>query len=213
MSLFRNLARGAGFGVQGFLDQAMAATFGGVLKTGGGFVSGAFKGAAGMNAKLYNKTLLGKITGGLGYGIGRVAAAPVKPIAKGAAYVGGAIGKSAISDTSRALKLGSKMLNSMTTEASDSLSDIGIGLFGKRVKRPVAWGVTAGAVALGAGSAMENHNYNFALKTAINGPMDTQGVVVAPGSISQSYTPVHKPINDHGATGKLGFALHNARRG
>lgn len=205
---------GASFGIQGFLDQAMSNVVGGVLKTGGGFISGAFKGIGKMDAGLHNKSLLGKVSGGLGYGLGRVAGAPIRPLAKGAAYVGGNITKSIPGDIVTAFGLSNKLFNGLTTEAPGTLGELGIGLAGRRIKRPAALALSAGAIGLGAAGAIEDHSYNFGLKTAVNGMMDTQGVAVTPGSVNQSYTPIHrKPINNHGATGQLGFALHNQRRG
>lgn len=210
-----SIIKGAMFGIQGMLDQAMASTFQKGLSGVWGLTSGLAKGVAGLDSGLHNKTLLGKVTGGLGYGVGKTAGIVARPIAKGAGAFGAGFVKSIPNDLKRSVEVSQSLFKAVTREAIDGADDLGIGIGGRHVKRRVAWGLTAGAVAVGSMGAAEDHAYNFGLKTAVNGMMNTEGVAVTPGSVSPSYIPAHRgrPINDHGASGALGLALHNGRRG
>lgn len=215
MGLVGNIFKGAQFGIQGAVDQAIAGAFMGTMQGTWGLVSGAFKGIAGMDSALHNASAIGKVTGSIGYGVGRVIGAPIRPVGKMLFGAGSHVVKTAPQDAARALEHGKSLFNAMTTTRNiDDFSDLGVGLMGHRMKRPVGWALGIGALGMGAAGAAEDHSYNFGLKTAVNGIMDTQGVAVTPGSVNPSYTPVHnKPINNHGATGDVVFAMHNRRNG
>lgn len=211
-----NVFRGGAFGIQGALDQAMAGVFMGAAKGTWGVTSGLFKGIAGMDAGLHNASLLGKVTGGIGYGAGRIIGAPIRPVGKFAFGASMHMGSTLGHDAGKALELGKKLVNAATTtKGVDKYADLGVGLMGRRMKKPVGWALGLGAVGLGAAGAAEDHSYQFGLKTAVNGIMDTQGVAVTPGSVNPSYTPIKrgKGINNHGATGDVVFAMHNKRNG
>ncbi len=216
MAFLKNIFKGAQFGVQGALDQVMAGTMQGVMKGTWGVVNGAFRGVAGMKSAVHSATGIGKVTHGLGYGAGRIIGAPIRPIA--AITIGGTakVAKSIPHDTKALYNLTKKILNSTTTTRNlDEFSEVVPGLFGRRMKRPVAQAIGAGAIGLGIMSGMEDESYNLGLKTAVNGIMDTQGVFTTPGAVSQTYTPVYrnKKINNHGADADLVFAMHNRRNG
>lgn len=211
----KNILKAGSFGIQGAIDQAMAETIQGAFKGTWGVVSGTFKGIAGMDAGLHNKSALGKITGGLGYGVGRVIGAPIRPVGKVAFGVGAHIVKTAPNDAKEMFNLGKRIMNAVTTTDVDDYADLGIGLMGRRIKKPVGIALGAGAIGLGAMSGAGEADYNFGLRTAVNGIMDNQGVATTPGGINQTYIPIHrnKQINNHGADAGLVFAMHNRRNG
>lgn len=204
------------FGIQGALDQGVADIFTGVMKGATGFVSGAFRGVAGMDQSVKNMGMLGNITKKLGHGIGKVAGAPFHFVMNKPAGVAGGnswfdnLGETLSAYGKDVTRAGSKILDATTTtKDAHKFADMGVGLFGRRVKPAVAWGVSIGAAAYGIGKAEEDHSMNLGLKTAINGPMDSQAAAVAPGSVTNTYTPLH--VGSGGVEG-LGFALHNARK-
>ena len=213
--MIKNIIRGANFGLQGMLDQAASGVVMGAFKGVGGFVSGTAKGIAGAN-KITNMTGIGRVTHNLGYGVGRTVAAPFNILMRGS----GKSGKSAmdrLDDLGGTIsRYGKDVFNAAdnivkrtTVDDAHRFSDLGVGLFGRRIKTGHAWALGGGAIALGAASGAENHRMQFGLKSAINGPMDYQGAAVAPGSITNTYTPLYG-VNSHNVEG-LGFALHNAR--
>lgn len=213
-----SILKGLAYGLQGGLDQGMTSIFGSVMKGAGGFVTNSFKGATGAGIDLANKGILGSVTSVLGYGVGSTARILTAPIYHAS--------KSAINPKN--LKVGDWMLHQgsglkssaenimkmATREAGDGASELGIGLLGRAVKPSVAWGITGAAVVAGVGNGHKNYNYNYGLKSLANGIMDTEGVAITPGSVNPSFTPVYskgKKINNRGASGDLGFALHNSR--
>ena len=215
MGVIGNIAKGtAKFGIIGTLDQAMSGVFMQGLKGTWGVVSGTFKGIAGMEAGLHNASLLGKVTGGIGYTAGRVIGAPIKPIGGLTFKAGKTVVKSIPHDVKRAFEVGNDLYRSLTKVATDGDASLGAGLFGRRLKSPVAHAVGIGALGLGAMGAMENDSYNLGLRTAVNGVMNYENVSVTQGSVNPTFTPIHrKPINNHGADANLVFAMHNKRNG
>lgn len=213
-----SILKGLAFGLQGGIDQGMNSIFGSVLKGAGGFVTNSFKGATGASIDLANKGVLGSVTSVLGYGIGGTARMLTKPLYS--------VGKNAINPKN--LKLSDWLLHqtdglksaaentlrAATMEVGEGAADLGIGLFGRSIKPAAAWGITGAAVVAGIGNGHKSYNYNYGLKSLANGIMDTEGVAITPGSVNASFTPVYskgKKINNRGASGDLGFALHNSR--
>jgi hypothetical protein len=212
MGAFKNIMNGATYGIQGFLDQAQSEIVGGLFGGVFGFASETFKGIAGFESGIHNKTGLGKITGGLGYGLGSAIGTISRPLAKGVSSLAGTIPH----DTKVAQKLTENIFNAITTDKGmDAAKEMGLGLFGRRIKRPVAWAISAGAIGYGLMKGTEEHSYNLGMKTAVNGIMDTQGVLTTPGGVNQTYIPITrgKKINNHGADADLVFAMHNRRNG
>lgn len=202
------------FGVQGAMDQMASETFMGAMKGVTGFVGGAFRGIAGMDQSVKNIGTIGNAARKLGYGTGKVLGAPFhfamnrpKGTAGGNSWFDN-LGEKLNAYTKDIGRAGGKILNATTTSTSSDLADMGAGLFGRRVKSGLAWGISAGALAYGASKGAEDHSMNLGLRTAVNGMMDDQGAAVAPGSVTNTYTPLH--VGSGGVEG-LGFALHNAR--
>lgn len=213
-----SILKGLAFGLQGGIDQGMNSIFGSVMKGAGGFVTNSFKGATGAAIDLANKGALGSVTSVLGYGIGGTARILASPFYH--------MGKKAVNPKN--LKVGDWMLHQgkglkssaenimkmATKEVGDDTAEMGIGLFGRAVNPAVGWGITGAALVAGVGSGHKSYNYNYGLKSLSNGIMDTEGVAITPGSVNASFTPVYskgKKINNRGASGDLGFALHNSR--
>lgn len=211
----KDILRASQFGIQGALDQTMAEVYGSALKGAFGFVTGAFKGVAGIDSALHNATGIGKITGGLGYGIGRAVSLPIRPVGKFAFVAGAHIVKTLPHDTKEAFKLTRRLFNAATTDNVENYADLGLGFLGRRIKKPVGWGISAATVGFGMAGAYADFDYNFGLRTTVNGIMDTQGVATTPGGINQTYIPINrnKQINNHGADANLVFAMHHKRNG
>lgn len=204
-------------GLQGIIDRAMGKAVGGVFKGAGGFVTGLGRGLSNQASNAYSKAGIGKITNSLGYGIGRVASVPITGL--GFAGVGAFKGLKATlpRDIEWAKKAGHGAFMKMTKETPKDLAEKGyIGIGGRIVNKPTAWGISAAAVGIGMAKGVGDSDYNIGIKYATNGIMDTEGVALTPGSVGASFTPVtgrkkNNGLRDLGTDGALGFALHDQR--
>lgn len=213
-----SILKGLAFGLQGGIDQGMTKVFGSALKGAGGFVTNSFKGATGATINLANKGALGSVTSVLGYGVGGTARAITKPFYHAGSTVLNPKNLKVgdwLAHQGRGLKSSTKNIMKMATkEVSEDVGELGIGLFGRAVNPAVGWGITGAAALAGVGNGYKTYNYNYGLKSLSNGIMDTEGVAITPGSVNASFTPVYskgKKINNRGASGDLGFALHDSR--
>lgn len=206
-----------GLGIQGIMDRMMGNAIGGTFKGVAGFVTGAGRGLSWQKSNAYSKAGIGKITSMLGHGLGRVASVPI--LGAGALGYGAFKGLKATlpRDLSWAKKMSYGAFKGLSREVPQELIEKGYtGIGGRIIKPSAAWGITAGAVALGMAKGANDADYNIGIKYAVNGIMDTEGVSLTPGSVGASFTPVtarkqNNGLRDLGTSGDLGFALHNQR--
>lgn len=210
-----------GLGLQGIIDNGIQKATKGVFNGVGGFVTGTGRGLVGASSNAFNKTGIGKVTSAIGHGTGKAVGATAIVTATGAATllkpttlrnVGHTIGQNFkyVKDMSYGI------FRAGTKDVTQEMIEKGYPGIGKRiVNAPTAYAITAGAITLGAMDGMAKTDYNFGLKYVTNGPMDTQGVSLTPGSVNPSYTPVYgkkgNGLRDLG-TDQIGFSLHNSRR-
>jgi len=92
-----------------------------------------------------------------------------------------------------------------------------VGLFGKKLRKRWGWSIPIGVASAGLGRGLFNYWDRFAASKAVNGPMDTEDVDLAPGAVNPGYSPLLPRIaqnrvpDDMGANAGIVLASHAAR--
>ena len=212
----------------GTMTAMMGEATGSVIGTVGRFGSGLIKGAAGIGylhdrtssmASAFTKPgmmfgrsgLAGGAMANFTHGVGQTIGGGVFQVVDNLGRFGVELGRRYAKSTGELARGLDKFL----------LTDMGpndkIGLFGKKVKPWIGWTVPLGVAAAGLGKGMLGYWDRYAESKAVNGPMDTEGVDLAPGSVNPSYSPLLPRIaqnrvpDNMGANAEIVLAGHAVR--